>query len=789
MKQILKVALTLTAVLTLLLSALSTMSVSAALTEEQDQVRADYLTETVNPNATQEAKSLLAYLSSLSDTKQFVTGVFDMAMDSNVYNEVKDQFGAEAALYSEKYLVVTKDDTPREGLKALDFYDVDPVNDNLQEHYENGNILLVQDEERPLETFAPLAEEQGLEFDDSCTGMVMHWDETNPDRNMAIYEAHQHYNRSLIEALKDLEARGVNAYMLRIFVELELKPANGGSDEAHQAFVNVWRQFVDDLIEEGLKGFLMTFAPTFWSDTYSRYPGNNYVDVVSATVYSDYGGELKAGSFAGYDWFVRTGKPIGLSELGCRHGGWRKVSQQARCSWFDTLHSMVTNWPRITWVNCWGDDYYALTDYYDGSRIKGNDDGALFIHSPYSVTLDELPPIYTSVIHNPGVARLYTASDCSGDFTGLEEKLYTQSDLENIGITLSDVKSLYVNQGFGVYLHAKSDGSGEKWGYMGRANSLNRVDMNAVKAIEVFHLENAALKKTVTASANTKYAGRVNDGLSSCWTADTGTGWLMVDLGAPTTVSRYVVRHAGAVGEPSAYNTSDFRLEYSNDGTNWKTIDSVTGNVYSLTDRTISPFTARYVRLYITKGNSAESENVLTIAELELYGAVDVPVETAPITSLGAQIRDGKNDLRFGFTLVCEGVTYADEGTYTANYANATVEIGGKTFTVQKVGSIVAVKDLLEGERLERNDEQGSVVKDVPAEKIYELGENYVTYTAVVVDIPDAHSDTVIVARPYIVYANENGVEATLYGDVIEKSYSQVTENITSDRQPTTGSR
>ena len=59
------------------------------------------------------------------------------------------------------------------------------------------------------------------------------------------------------------------------------------------------------------------------------------------------------------------------------------------------------------------------------------------------------------------------------------------------------------------------------------------------------------------------------------------------------TVNRFVVKHAGAGGENTAWNTRDFTLQVSTNGTTWTTVATVTGNTASTTthnvDRGVRP--------------------------------------------------------------------------------------------------------------------------------------------------------------------------------------------------------
>ncbi|BBH23072.1 hypothetical protein Back11_44170 [Paenibacillus baekrokdamisoli] len=105
------------------------------------------------------------------------------------------------------------------------------------------------------------------------------------------------------------------------------------------------------------------------------------------------------------------------------------------------------------------------------------------------------------------------------------------------------------------------------------------------------------------------------------WRSGNGssTHWLQVDLGQSTEVARYVVKHSGSKETP-VQNTSDFKLQSSNDGVNWSDRDTVTGNMANITDRSIVPFTAKYVRLYITKPGQLATDLYARIYEFELYG-------------------------------------------------------------------------------------------------------------------------------------------------------------------------
>ncbi|WP_430815098.1 discoidin domain-containing protein [Carboxylicivirga sp. RSCT41] len=110
------------------------------------------------------------------------------------------------------------------------------------------------------------------------------------------------------------------------------------------------------------------------------------------------------------------------------------------------------------------------------------------------------------------------------------------------------------------------------------------------------------------------------------WSDDTpGDKWLKVDLQRPFYVERWQVVHEGGIypkGEGDAgKNTRDFKLQVSNNETDWTTIDEVTGNVADFTERDIPETEGRYWRLYITNP-SQDGTDVANIVNMNLIGRV-----------------------------------------------------------------------------------------------------------------------------------------------------------------------
>ncbi|TLS51877.1 PKD domain-containing protein [Paenibacillus antri] len=171
------------------------------------------------------------------------------------------------------------------------------------------------------------------------------------------------------------------------------------------------------------------------------------------------------------------------------------------------------------------------------------------------------------------------------------------------------------------------------WDNLGRASHIEKT----ITVTTGSSSTNVALNRTVTATAscaNSESPPKAVDGLTTTkWCDGTaGDKKLAVDLGSSYSIHRWVVKHAGAGGEGTYYNTRDFKLQKSADGVAWTDVDSVTGNTANVTDRNVTPFTTRYVRLYITYPSTIDS--TARIYELEVYsgggGGGDATAPTAP---------------------------------------------------------------------------------------------------------------------------------------------------------------
>ena len=117
-----------------------------------------------------------------------------------------------------------------------------------------------------------------------------------------------------------------------------------------------------------------------------------------------------------------------------------------------------------------------------------------------------------------------------------------------------------------------------------------------------------------------KYAANGSPSEGYIWISKTadGTGWVQLDFKETYRISRYVVRHAEAGGLEPELNNRDFTVETSMDGETWTTVGTHLGNLSAVTDASITPVEARYVRVNVTNGGS---DGFVRIGDIEVYGA------------------------------------------------------------------------------------------------------------------------------------------------------------------------
>ena len=101
------------------------------------------------------------------------------------------------------------------------------------------------------------------------------------------------------------------------------------------------------------------------------------------------------------------------------------------------------------------------------------------------------------------------------------------------------------------------------------------------------------------------------------WTCDSEEKWFVIDLEGEYQINRYCIMNAATAYYDKKLNTKSYKIQASNDGVNWKTIDEVIGNTSNIVDKYVDSFSAKYIRFYIT---DAGLDGIARIQEFELYG-------------------------------------------------------------------------------------------------------------------------------------------------------------------------
>jgi hypothetical protein len=168
-----------------------------------------------------------------------------------------------------------------------------------------------------------------------------------------------------------------------------------------------------------------------------------------------------------------------------------------------------------------------------------------------------------------------------------------------------------------------------------------------------------------------QHAGIRGGSLSDKWCSH-GKKWLAVDLGAPAKLTRVVLKHAGSGGENAAWNTRDFKISVSGDGSAWTPAVEVKGNRDSVTTHPLPGLAARHVRLDVITPTRTKDDGA-RIYELEVYD------------DHGANVARGKRATADGACNAAEGpekaVDGGDEPAANTRDFNIQVSADGKLWT------------------------------------------------------------------------------------------------------------
>ena len=122
------------------------------------------------------------------------------------------------------------------------------------------------------------------------------------------------------------------------------------------------------------------------------------------------------------------------------------------------------------------------------------------------------------------------------------------------------------------------------------------------------------------------------------------------------------------------------------------------------------------------------------------------------------------NGLAFLFTMNIRGASANSLNEFVAD--NAIVEVGDATYSVVKMGAVLtnradyaAAMDTLTLETV-----NGGTIIDIPAQYLCAYTDTTCSYAVRIIHIPAQAKGFAVACRPYIVLADENGNETTVYG-------------------------
>lgn len=264
-----------------------------------------------------------------------------------------------------------------------------------------------------------------------------------------------------------------------------------------------------------------------------------------------------------------------------------------------------------------------------------------------------------------------TASDRDGSISS-----YTWTKVSGGAATLNNANTATLNvsgmtSGPYTFRLAVTDNSGAV------STDEMLVNVNAAPSVGT----NQALLKAVVASSDetgANVSSLVVDGNGSTrWSSKySDPQWIYVDLGSVVNISRVKLTWEQAMA-------SSYRIQVSNDASNWSDIKSVTGNTSYINDLTGLSGSGRYVRMY---GITRTTQYGYSLYEFEVYGngggvaptanaGVDktttLPTNTLTLTGSGVD-SDGSISSYTWTNISGAAVTLSNANTATLNIAGLT---------------------------------------------------------------------------------------------------------------------
>lgn len=566
-----------------------------------------------DPKANQTAVNIINYLNELSYSGRCVLGAFDEInkVNTNIsdyYKAVSEKYGVTPSMYSTFYPY------SRSNLA----FETEETFNRIAEHYNAGAICMVHFQN----SWGKYCMDDFSEV--SSVDFLVNFDATNKERNMDVYERYMLHQKQWADALEELQNAGITV-IYRPFVEMtnHYHPeCYAQSKEGKEAFKRIWQQHYDYMVNErGLHNLVWCYAPQASGgaeDALSYYPGNDYVDVIGVTLYA--GGATGENSMENllskwsFDGFFKLGKAFGFSEIGVHE------ADNEAGDWSHMLAGVRDILPSVTFCNVWSALQGLLTD----TNINSDK----FVKDSFFVSLSELPDYQNGVYSKSGVAAAFANSNYGGDIQILPEGSYNAAQLEASGIDVSKIVSVRIDSGYAIEFYTGDNFKGKSYTLISDTKNISSIGITAsqIKSMKVktVKIENTTLKKPVLCSDPNSNYEYLNDGTIEFWETYEGNPcWAIIDLQDVYLLNSWEVQNISSYGEDHLSNASDYRLQYSLDGKQWKDADVVFGNTSSVTSQEIQQVKAQYVRLYVENPNRSNFEmdrNRCAVCEFTVYG-------------------------------------------------------------------------------------------------------------------------------------------------------------------------
>jgi hypothetical protein len=290
-------------------------------------------------------------------------------------------------------------------------------------------------------------------------------------------------------------------------------------------------------------------------------------------------------------------------------------------------------------TNTWSAGSLSLADDDTGTtmfntpNLKPGDTGTRCLRVTYSGSVASAIKLYTTAasytgtlgtyidltVHE-GAAGTYADPTCSNWTTGTQIYTGTMANFNTTHTNYANGVSAWTpttNADFKVYKFAytlqtaapnasqgTAAGIGFTWEAQNRAGAVN-VALSRTATTSTSCNGGEGPEKAFTAS------------LSDKWCSTNASKWLQVDLGATRSIQSFTLKHAAAGGETSDYNTRDYDIDVSANGTDWTNIVQARGVNAATTSHNVAT-SGRYVKLTVIDGEQIAGTTA-RIYEFEVY--------------------------------------------------------------------------------------------------------------------------------------------------------------------------